>query len=71
MSVVDASCGQAPVVQNYSSIITTGTTVGDTVRYRCQTGFDLFGSGTITCQSNRRWSTPPTCTSMSNILLAQ
>jgi len=66
MLVVEISCGNTPVVQNANSsaITSTGKRYEDTVTYTCVTGYEITsGSGTITCQSNRSWSTPPTCDS--------
>ena len=31
-------------------------TVGDTCNFTCDTGYELTGSDTRTCQSNRSWS---------------
>jgi len=66
MLVVEISCGNTPVVQktNPSATTSTGIRYGDTVTYTCITGYEITSSSdTITCQSNRRWSTPPTCSS--------
>ena len=35
---------------------------GSTVRFRCNTGYNLIGSHTVTCQADRTWSpNVPTC----------
>ena len=40
----------------------TGRATGDTATYTCNTGFQLMGAGTVTCQSDGKWSDPPpTC----------
>ena len=40
----------------------TGTGVGDTATYTCNSGYELSGSDTRTCQSNGEWSgSAPTC----------
>jgi len=60
------SCGDSPAVQNTNlpATTSTGRRYEDTVTYTCVTGYGITsGSDTITCQSNRRWSTVPTCTS--------
>jgi len=60
------SCGDSPAVQNTNPPATTSTGIKyeDTVTYTCVTGYEITSSSdTITCQSNRSWSTPPTCTS--------
>jgi len=64
--LIEISCGDFPVVPNTNTSATTstGTTYEDTVTYACVTGYEITsGFDNITCQSNRRWSTPPTCTS--------
>jgi len=49
---------------NTSATTSTRTRYRDTVTYTCATGYEITsGSDTITCQSNRRWSTLPTCES--------
>jgi len=49
---------------NLSATTSTGIKYRDTVTYTCVTGYEITsGSDTITCQSNRRWSTAPTCDS--------
>jgi len=73
MSLVEISCNEFPVIENTNSsaITSTGTTYEDTVTYTCVTGYEITnGSGTITCQSNKRWSTAPSCTSECNIAVA-
>jgi len=64
--IAEISCGDLPEVSNTNSSATTSTGIryGDTVTYTCVTGYEITStSDTITCQSNRRWSTPPTCNS--------
>jgi len=66
MSFAEISCGNFPLVQNTNSAATasTGTRYEDVVTYTCVTGYEITSnSDTITCQSDRRWSTPPTCDS--------
>ena len=42
----------------------SGTAVGDTVTYACQTGYTLSGSSSRTCQTDGYWSgNLPTCIS--------
>ena len=41
---------------------TAGTTFGQTVTYSCDTGYNLVGDSTHTCQANGMWSgSEPTC----------
>ena len=44
------------------TVSTTGTGVGDTATYTCDDGYELSGSGTLTCLSSGEWSgLLPTC----------
>ena len=44
---------------------TTGTTFGQTATYSCNTGYNLVGDSTRTCQATGEWSgSAPTCESM-------
>jgi len=64
--IVEISCGTFTVMSNtnLSATTSTGTRYGDRVTYTCLTGYEITNaSNTITCQSNRRWSAPPTCNS--------
>ncbi|WAR09074.1 hypothetical protein MAR_019032 [Mya arenaria] len=36
------------------------TELNSTETVSCNTGYDLSGDGTITCQANKTWTTPPT-----------
>ena len=51
------------------AVSTTGTGVGDTATYTCNSGYELSGSDTRTCQSNGEWSgSAPTCEGKYSIL---
>ena len=40
----------------------TGTTFGQTATYKCNTGYNMVGSSTRTCQATGVWSgSAPTC----------
>ena len=40
----------------------TGTTFGQTATYSCNTGYNLVGDNTRTCQATRMWTgSVPTC----------
>ena len=44
---------------------TAGTTFGQTANYSCNTGYNLVGNSTRTCQAAGVWSgSAPTCQSM-------
>ena len=47
----------------------TGTTLGQTATYTCNTGYNLVGGSTRVCQATGAWSgSAPTCSSKSNYL---
>ena len=37
----------------------TGTTTGETATYTCDTGYQLLGTATVTCEANGTWATRP------------
>ena len=42
--------------------LTAGTTLGQTAVYSCNTGYNLVGDSTLTCQTSGNWSgSEPTC----------
>ena len=56
-------CGSLNAPANGQVDLTSGTTFGQTTTYSCNTGYNLVGDSTQTCQSN--WSgSAPTCQSM-------
>ena len=58
-TVVD--CGPLPGPAN-GQVSTTGTTLGQTANYSCNTGYNLVGNRTRTCQATGVWSgSAPTC----------
>ena len=55
-------CGNLTDPVNGSVTHTVGTTFGQTANYRCNTGYDLVGDSTRTCQATGNWSrSEPTC----------
>ncbi|XP_047451990.1 thyroid peroxidase [Mugil cephalus] len=54
----DPSCGPIPRIQSGYSLLCNSV-----ILYRCQSGFELLGSSSISCdQSSQQWSSaPPTC----------
>ena len=43
-------------------VVMAGSSVGDTATYSCNSGFELVGIQTVTCQADGMWSDPPpTC----------
>lgn len=55
-------CGIIAVIGG--TVTLTGTTLGSTATYSCDTGLILVGVETRTCQADATWSDePPTCDS--------
>ena len=60
LTVVD--CGSLTDPGNGSVTLTVGTTLGQTATYSCNTGYNLVGDSTRTCQAEGNWSgSAPTC----------
>ena len=58
-------CGTLTNPANGSVSYSSGTTFRQTATYSCNTGYNLVGSSTRTCQATRRWSgSAPTCPRM-------
>ena len=63
LTVVD--CGSLTDPANGSVTHTSGTTFGQTATYSCNTGYNLTGDSTRTCQATGQWSgSAPTCEGM-------
>ena len=55
-------CGSLTDPANGSVTHTSGTTFGQTATYSCNTGYNLVGDSTRTCQATGNWSgSAPTC----------
>ena len=50
------NCGIPANPANGQVSHTAGTTLGQTATYSCNTGYNLVGSSTRTCQATRVWS---------------
>ena len=60
LAVVD--CGNLTDPANGQVNHTSGTTFGQTATYSCNTGYNLVGDSTHTCQATVEWSgSVPTC----------
>ena len=58
-------CGNLTDPDNGSVIHSAGTTLGQTATYSCDTGYNLVGNSTRTCQAIGNWSgSAPTCQGM-------
>ena len=67
-TVVD--CGTLTNPANGQVSHTAGTTFGETATYSCNTGYNLVGDSTRTCQATGEWSgSEPTCECMLHIKL--
>ena len=65
LTVVD--CGNLTDPANGSVTNTSGTALGQTATYSCNTGHNLEGNSTRTCQASGEWSgSAPTCQGMLN-----
>ena len=63
LAVVD--CGNLTDLTNGQVNHTAGTTFGQTATYSCNTGYNLVGDSTHTCQATGQWSgSAPTCDGM-------
>ena len=61
--VVD--CGSLTDPANGQVDLTSGTTFGQTATYSCNTGYNLVGDSTRTCQATGEWSgSAPACQGM-------
>ena len=64
VSVHAGGCGDPGAVSDGVIPTVSGTAVGDTVTYTCQSGYTLSGNSTRTCQPNGSWSdNAPKCIS--------
>ena len=59
------NCGTLSNPDNGQVTHTAGTTFGQTATYSCNTGYNLVGVNTRTCQATGVWSgSSPTCQGM-------
>ena len=55
-------CGTLPDTANGQVTLNAGTAMGQTATYRCNTGYNLVGESTRTCQDTGEWSeSTPVC----------
>ena len=60
--ILTVDCGSLTDPANGSVNHTAGTTFGQTATYSCNTGYNLVGDSTRTCQAEGSWSgSAPTC----------
>ena len=60
--LVVVDCGSLTDPANGQVDLTSGTTFGQTATYSCNTGYNLVGDSTRTCQATGEWSgSAPTC----------
>ena len=64
------NCGGLTNPANGQVSHTAGTTFGQTATYSCNTGYNLVGGSTRTCQATGVWSgNAPTCQGMNLLML--
>ena len=62
LSLTAVDCGNLTAPTNGSVNHTAGTTFKQTATYSCDTGYNLVGDSTRTCQATGNWSrSEPTC----------
>ena len=62
MILTAVECGSLTDPANGSVNHTAGTTFGQTANYSCNTGYNLVGDSTRTCNATGKWSgSEPTC----------
>ena len=60
--ILTVDCGTLTDPTNGQVDHTAGTTVGQNATYSCNTGYNLVGDSTRTCQATGNWSgSVPTC----------
>ena len=65
LSMTAVDCGPLTDPTNGSVNHTAGTTFAQTATYSCETGYNLVGDSTLTCQAIGNWSgNAPTCQGM-------
>ena len=63
--LIVVNCGALTNPTNGQVSHTGGTTYGQTATYSCNTGYNLVGNSTRTCQATGMWSgSEPTCQGM-------
>ena len=63
--ILTVDCGTLTDPANGQVNHTAGTTMGQTATYSCNTGYNLVGNRTRTCQAMGNWSgSVPTCQGM-------
>ena len=71
LSLTAVNCGNLTDPHNGQVDHTAGTTFGQNAIYSCNTGYNLVGDSTRTCQASGNWSgSAPTCQGilLSNII---
>ena len=62
VSLLSGGCPTLPPIDN-GDVVVSGLSTGDTATYTCNSGYQLEGEPTRTCQANGLWSsTAPICT---------
>ncbi|XP_060580368.1 sushi, von Willebrand factor type A, EGF and pentraxin domain-containing protein 1-like [Ruditapes philippinarum] len=61
VTCVNVDCGQPPSPGEGQVSYGSGTTYGRVATYTCNSGYDLIGQTSVTCQNNGSWSNVPVC----------
>ena len=62
LSLTAVDCGDLTDPANGRVDHTAGSSLGQTAQYSCDTGYNLVGDSTRTCQATGNWSgSAPTC----------
>ncbi len=61
MVAIAVTCGPPPPIPNGSPGTPTSTILRGTVIYSCDSGYELFGSTTATCEASGSWTLRPIC----------
>ena len=57
-------CGAPPAADSNGAVLALATTTfGSVATYTCNSGYNLVGSTTLTCQADETWGSAPTCVS--------
>ena len=64
LAIFAVICGSPSLIPNGFHGTPTSTVEGGTVTYSCDTGYQLSGVATVSCESDGNWKTIPSCLGM-------
>ena len=65
--ILVVNCGNAPTIQNGNADSVARMSYGNSVRYNCNKGYDLFGPSSVSCQADGSYTQLPSCSGQINI----